>query len=111
MSHKIEEFVKADKKLNANVDFYSASTYHTLGIDVDLFTPDLRGLAHQRLGRARDRATRRQSPDPSARRVSGAGLSQSLRRRSTSDRTCIEQTLGWQYVCPLGAAIPSYAQR
>src|ERR1700733_13079685 len=38
MSHKIEEFVKADKKLNANVDFYSASTYHTLGIDVDLFT-------------------------------------------------------------------------
>jgi citrate synthase len=39
MSHAIEEFVKADKKLNANVDFYSASTYHTLGIDVDLFTP------------------------------------------------------------------------
>jgi citrate synthase len=39
MSQKIEQFVKADKKLNANVDFYSASTYHTLGIDVDLFTP------------------------------------------------------------------------
>lgn len=39
MSHKIEEFVKAEKKLNANVDFYSASTYHTLGIKVDLFTP------------------------------------------------------------------------
>jgi citrate synthase len=38
-SQKIEQFVKADKKLNANVDFYSASTYHTLGIDVDLFTP------------------------------------------------------------------------
>jgi citrate synthase len=38
-SQAIEEFVKADKKLNANVDFYSASTYHTLGIDVDLFTP------------------------------------------------------------------------
>ncbi len=39
MSHQIEEFVKGEKKLNANVDFYSASTYHTLGIDVDLFTP------------------------------------------------------------------------
>jgi len=39
ISTKIEEFIKADKKLNANVDFYSASTYHTLGIDVDLFTP------------------------------------------------------------------------
>src|SRR5438309_11076370 len=39
ISRQIEEFVKADKKLNANVDFSSASTYHTLGIDVDLFTP------------------------------------------------------------------------
>ncbi len=38
MSRKIEEFVKAEKKLNPNVDFYSASTYQTLGIDVDLFT-------------------------------------------------------------------------
>ena len=38
-SRKIEEFVRGDKQLNANVDFYSASTYHTLGIDVDLFTP------------------------------------------------------------------------
>ena len=39
MSRKIELFVKAEKKLNANVDFYSASTYTTLGIDIDLFTP------------------------------------------------------------------------
>jgi citrate synthase len=39
ISHKIEEFVRGDKKLNANVDFYSASTYHTLGIDIDQFTP------------------------------------------------------------------------
>ncbi|HUN87900.1 MAG TPA: citrate/2-methylcitrate synthase, partial [Terriglobales bacterium] len=39
ISRKIEEYVVAEKKLNANVDFYSASTYHTLGIDIDLFTP------------------------------------------------------------------------
>jgi citrate synthase len=39
MSEKIEKFVKAEKKLNANVDFYSASTYYSLGIPVDLFTP------------------------------------------------------------------------
>lgn len=39
MSSKIEHFVKVEKKLNANVDFYSASTYTTLGIDIDLFTP------------------------------------------------------------------------
>jgi citrate synthase len=38
-SQKIEDFVKGEKKLNANVDFYSASTYHVLGIEVDLFTP------------------------------------------------------------------------
>jgi citrate synthase len=39
ISHKIEQYINAEKKLNANVDFYSASTYHTLGIDIDLFTP------------------------------------------------------------------------
>jgi citrate synthase len=39
MSRKIELFVKQEKKLNANVDFYSASTYTTLGIEIDLFTP------------------------------------------------------------------------
>ena len=39
MSHTIEQFVKKEKRLNANVDLYSASTYHVLGIDVDLFTP------------------------------------------------------------------------
>ncbi|HZR22026.1 MAG TPA: citrate synthase [Vicinamibacterales bacterium] len=39
MSQRIEALVKADKKLNPNVDFYSASTYHALGIQIDLFTP------------------------------------------------------------------------
>ena len=39
MSRAIEQHVLAEKKLNANVDFYSASTYTMLGIDLDLFTP------------------------------------------------------------------------
>jgi len=39
MSAKIEQYIKNEKHLNANVDFYSASTYTTLGLDVDLFTP------------------------------------------------------------------------
>jgi citrate synthase len=41
MSKKIEDYMNHvnQKKLNANVDFYSASTYTTLGIDLDLFTP------------------------------------------------------------------------
>ena len=39
MSRRIEALVKGDKQLNPNVDFYSASTYYTLGIPIDLFTP------------------------------------------------------------------------
>ncbi len=39
MSRAIELYILREKKLNANVDFYSASTYTTLGIDLDLFTP------------------------------------------------------------------------
>lgn len=38
-SRQIEQTVKELKGLNANVDFYSASTYYSLGIPVDLFTP------------------------------------------------------------------------
>jgi 2-methylcitrate synthase len=39
MSKRMEETVKAEKGLNPNVDFYSASTYYSLEIPVDLFTP------------------------------------------------------------------------
>lgn len=39
MSQRIETLVKSEKKLHPNVDFYSASTYYTLGIPIDLFTP------------------------------------------------------------------------
>jgi len=39
MSARIEELVKSEKKLNANVDFYSATTYHVIGMPIDLFTP------------------------------------------------------------------------
>ncbi len=39
MSQRIAELMKEKKKLNANVDFYSASVYYSLGIPIDLFTP------------------------------------------------------------------------
>lgn len=39
MSEKIESIVTGEKNLPPNVDFYSASVYHSLGIDHDLFTP------------------------------------------------------------------------
>jgi citrate synthase len=39
ISSLVEQEVREQKGLYANVDFYSASTYHALGIATDLFTP------------------------------------------------------------------------
>ncbi len=39
MSRRIEEVVRKEKGLYPNVDFYSASAYHVMGIKTDLFTP------------------------------------------------------------------------
>jgi citrate synthase len=39
MSQIIDEMMRREKNINANVDFYSATVYYTLGIAVDLFTP------------------------------------------------------------------------
>jgi citrate synthase len=39
MSVEIDKIVTGEKNLPPNVDFYSASMYHSLGIDHDLFTP------------------------------------------------------------------------
>ena len=39
ISNAIQHYAKEAKNLNANVDFFSASTYYALGIPVDLFTP------------------------------------------------------------------------
>ena len=39
MSERIAEIMRDRKGLNANVDFYSATVYYSLGIPTDLFTP------------------------------------------------------------------------
>jgi citrate synthase len=39
ISERIEGIVKAEKHLYPNVDFYSATTYYTMGIVIDLYTP------------------------------------------------------------------------
>jgi citrate synthase len=39
MSIKMEEIITKEKDLPPNVDFYSASVYHSLGIPHDIFTP------------------------------------------------------------------------
>ena len=74
MSQRIEALVKAEKKLNPNVDFYSASTYYALGIPIDLFTPIFAVSRISGLDGARARAVREQPPDP-ARAPSTSGPS------------------------------------
>ncbi len=39
MSDRIADIMLKEKNLHANVDFYSATVYYTLGIPVDLYTP------------------------------------------------------------------------
>jgi citrate synthase len=39
MSERIASVMKEKKGLNANVDFYSATVYYSLGIPTDMFTP------------------------------------------------------------------------
>jgi citrate synthase len=39
MSLKVEELMKREKGLYANVDFFSASAYYSMGIPLDLYTP------------------------------------------------------------------------
>jgi len=39
MSDRIAEIMLKEKNLHANVDFYSATVYYSLGIPIDLFTP------------------------------------------------------------------------
>lgn len=39
MSEAIEKIMWERKRINANVDFYSASTYYMMGIEPDMYTP------------------------------------------------------------------------
>ena len=39
MSRAIEQYMLKEKRIYANVDFYSATVYYALGIPIDLFTP------------------------------------------------------------------------
>ncbi|MGC1480050.1 MAG: citrate synthase [Chthoniobacterales bacterium] len=39
MSERIAEIMRDEKGLNANVDFYSATVYYSLGVPTDMFTP------------------------------------------------------------------------
>jgi citrate synthase len=39
MSERLIPIMKQEKNINPNVDFFSASTYYTMGIQLDLFTP------------------------------------------------------------------------
>ena len=68
MSRRIEAVMKAETKIDANVDFYSASTYYMLAFPSSC-SPGLRRQPHRRLDGARAGAVREQPAHPPARRV------------------------------------------
>ena len=70
--------VRGEKKLYPNVDFYSASTYYTMGIAIDLYTPIFAVSRDIGMDRARARAVRQQPPDSAARGLHRSGLSADL---------------------------------
>ena len=74
MSRRIETLVTGEKKLYPNVDFYSASTYYTLGVDDRSVHADLCRQPHLRLDGALPRAVREQPADPSAHRLHRTAL-------------------------------------
>ena len=53
----LEEY-KPGRRLQTNVEFYTALLLHGLGLDVPLFTPTFADEPRERVDRARDRATR-----------------------------------------------------
>ena len=84
----LEEY-KPGRRLQTNVEFYTALLLHGLGFDVPLFTPDLRHQPCQRLDRARVRAAAREPHHSSAigiRRPSGSPVDPVSRPR-----------LGWAF--------------
>ena len=74
MTERIEQIVRAEKKLYANVDLYSASMFYALGIPIDLYTPIFAVSRISGLDRARPRAVRQQPPDPPAHRLHRADV-------------------------------------
>jgi len=78
MSERIAEIMRTRKHLEANVDFYSATVYHSLGIPTDLFTPIF----------AISRAARLDRPGPgAARRQPSLSSTDSLHWLSTTSRS------------------------
>ena len=73
MSRTIEGVMREARQIDANVDFYSASTYHMLGIPLELFTPIFAVSRIAGVDGARPGTVRQQPPDPSPRRLHGGG--------------------------------------
>ena len=75
ISERIEAVMKADTQIDANVDFYSASTYHTLGNRGRSVHADLRREPRRRLDGARARAVCEQPSDQTTGGVHRPGAS------------------------------------
>ena len=97
MSERIAQLMKEKKNLNANVDFYSATVYYSLGHPDRSVHPHFRDRADCRLVRARSRAAGRQSAFPAAERIRRASRWGKRSSRSTSGPESLVNLLPGRY--------------
>ena len=92
ISQRIEALVKSEKKLNPNVDFYSASTYYTLGHPDRPLHADLRRQPDVGMDCSHPGAVREQPADPPARRLHRPGIPAAIRAARRCARRRLRST-------------------